>query len=263
MIDFYTPISAFWDKMTEENRAKALDRLPDIKGLLCYTFPYLAEKRDGNISLYARGRDYHKVVGAKLLEYCRALSEKYPQNSFIPYVDVSPFPEVYAAAASGLGKLGKNGLLITEKYGSFVFIGVIATNLELEQSGKIEGCIGCNRCVSACPTRALAKVPFNKDSCLSEITQKKGELSSDEKALMKRQNTAWGCDICQLVCPMNEKAAKTDIAEFETELIESLYSGDLQESNKTIQKKYADRAFIWRGGGVLRRNTEILEKDGE
>ena len=80
---------------------------------------------------------------------------------------------------------------------------------------------------------------------------------------MKKHNTLWGCDICQLVCPMNKTAAKTHIAEFETELISSLYSSDLEESNKAIQKKYADRAFIRRGGGILRRNTEILEKDGE
>lgn len=259
----YVALDLLWSKMGEQGREKALADLPDIKGLLCYVFPYLAEKTEGNISLYARGADYHKVAKAKLAEHCLELSKKYPQNTFIPYVDISPFPEVYAAAASGLGKIGKNGLLITEKYGSFVFIGVIATNLELEQTGKIEYCIGCGKCISACPGKALSNGAFNKDCCLSEITQKKGELTAEEKALMKKHNTLWGCDICQLVCPMNKTAGKTHIAEFETELISSLYSSDLEESNKAIQKKYADRAFIWRGGGILRRNTEILEKDGE
>ena len=255
----YVSIDRLWEKMGVEDREKALLALPDIKGLLCYAFPYLADEEEGNISLYARGKDYHKVVGEMLEAECDKLRISYPQNTFLPYVDVSPFPEAYAAAMSGLGKLGKNGLLITEKYGSFVFIGVIATNLEVRGKATVENCIGCDACIKSCPNGAISEKGVDKNRCLSEITQKKGELTEDEKALMRKHNTAWGCDICQLVCPMNKGVAKTHIPQFETDLICTLTSSDLQDSNKQLQKKYSDRAFIWRGAAVLKRNTEILE----
>lgn len=255
----YVAIDGLWDKMSGENREKALLALPDIKGLICFAFPYLADRKEGNISLYARGKDYHKVVGAALEAECDKLQISYPQNTFLPFVDASPFPEAYAAAASGLGVLGKNRLLITEKYGSFVFLGVIATNLEMQGKATVGNCIGCNACVKACPNGALSGSRFDESRCLSAITQRKGDLTDEEKALMRSCNSAWGCDICQLVCPMNKDAEKTDLAEFKEGLICSLNGEDLQDSNKSLQKKYGDRAFIWRGAAVLKRNTEILE----
>ncbi len=256
----YVSIDLLWNEMSEANQKKALADLPDIKGLFCYAFPYFAGKREGNISLYARGKDYHKVISAKLAEECKKLREEYSQNTFLPYVDISPFPEVIAAAMAGLGKKGKNGLLITEEYGSFVFVGVIATNLEMKGGKSAEVCRGCNACIKACPNRALSEDGFDERRCLSAITQRKGELTDEEKARMRSCNSVWGCDACQLACPENAKVMQTHIDEFKEELIDFLTGQDLQDSNKQLQKKYADRAFIWRGAAVLKRNTEILEE---
>ena len=257
----YVSIDLLWNEMSEANQKKALADLPDIKGLFCYVFPYFAGKREGNISLYARGKDYHKVISAKLAAECEKLKAEYPDNIFLPYVDISPFPEVMAAAMAGLGKKGKHGLLITEKYGSFVFVGVIATNLEMQGGKPAEVCRGCNACIKACPNRALSERGFDERRCLSAITQRKGELTDEEKALMRSCNSVWGCDACQLACPENAKVMQTHIDEFKEDLIDYLTSQDLQDSNKKLQKKYADRAFIWRGAAVLKRNTEILEEE--
>ena len=259
----YVAFSRLRKYMNEQSIEKAISDLPNIKGLLCYAFPYFAGESEGNISLYARGKDYHKVVGKKLAEYCEELKKEFPQNSFLPYVDVSPFPEVTSAALAGLGKKGKHGLLITPDFGSYIFIGVIATDLQLDGGNEIPTCNGCNACIKACPNKALTESGFDKCRCLSEITQKKGELSPEEKALMVENNAFWGCDRCQRACPENRKVALTPIDEFKTDLICSLSSQDLQESNKQLQKKYSDRAFIWRGAAILKRNAEILEKQGE
>ncbi len=256
----YVAFSRLREYMNAQALQKALADLPDIKGLFCYAFPYFAGEVEGNISLYARGKDYHKVVGARLTEDCETLKAQFPENRFLPYVDVSPFPEVMAAALSGLGKKGKHGLLITPDFGSYIFIGIIATDLQLDGGTEVQTCSGCNACINACPGKALSENGFDKCRCLSEITQKKGELTEGEKALMRDNNALWGCDRCQRACPENRNVGITHIDEFKSDLICSLSSADLQKSNKQLQKKYADRAFIWRGGAILKRNAEILEE---
>lgn len=127
-----------------------------VKGLFCAVFPYFESLRPGNISVYARGMDYHAVLKARLSSAAEALKGLYPESRFKIYVDASPYPEVRAAALCGLGVLGKNGLLITERYGSYVFIGTIASDLELQyEKNEIKNCIGCMACVRACPGGAL------------------------------------------------------------------------------------------------------------
>ena len=118
----------------------------------------------------------------------------FPENSFSAFVDNSPIPEVKTAALAGLGVVGENGLLITEEFGSWVFIGEIVTDLFIEcEEREIKSCIKCGKCKKVCPA---------KNECLSAVSQKKGELSSEEERLLKENNIVWGCDICQEVCPL-------------------------------------------------------------
>lgn len=288
----YVPFDLLREHMTEENTARALAALPGLRGVLVYVFPYFAGDSEGNISLYARGKDYHTVAGRLLEERCARLRAKHTGSTFLPYVDASPFPEVYAAAAAGLGVIGKNNLLITPEYGSYVFIGIIATDAladTLAEGGyptpastpgdganttagntptsadraptpAIQACIGCLACIRACPGGALREGTFDKTACLSDITQRKGELSEAERELVKGGGMIWGCDICQTVCPMNRTAALTDIGEFRDDLILSLSAADIPSTNREFKAKYGAYAFSWRGRAPLARNGEILDK---
>ena len=258
----YVCIGALRGAMTEENFALAQQALPGLKGVIACVFPYLCERSEGNISLYARGEDYHTVVRRELDRLIESLRREYPNTAFLPYVDASPFPEVLAAAQAGLGVVGRNSLLITPRWGSFVFIGLIATDLELDiEPRPVRACIDCGRCISACPGGALSAGGVDIRRCLSDITQRKGELSQTEQALIKSQNTAWGCDICQLVCPMNEHAESTALEAFSSDLISGLRSGDIPATQAEFKRKYQNRAFSWRGRAPLARNLGLLESE--
>ena len=177
--------------------------------------------------------------------------EEYPGNQFVFFADNSPVPEVFAAAKSGLGMMGRNGLFINEKYGSWVFIGEILTDLDITcEDREIRSCPDCGRCRNACPTGVLKEEKFDPDKCLSHITQKKGEIPEEYKQMMKNLGCAWGCDECQKACPFNKKAEKTTIEEF------------ISNFNPVVTRDTSieGRAFEWRGEKVIKRNIEILEE---
>lgn len=251
-------ISPLWGicpfEKVKENliECRAKKRLPErCETVITACFPYLLEDsayKNLNISKYAVVADYHEVAVARLLKAADKLRELYPENEFAVFADNSPIPEVSAACAAGLGARGINTLLITEKYGSYVFIGEIVTDLKIEtKETEYKSCIGCGKCIEACPAKAISKADFNKEICLSAVTQKKGELSDEEKTLMKECGCIWGCDICQDVCPMNKNAAKTEIEEFL-----SSHAAHVSEGCELD-----GRAYEWRGRKVIERNIAI------
>lgn len=255
-------ISPLWgicpfDKINDrliECRAKS--RLPEnAKSVIVACFPYLlpdSEYTDLNISKYAVVTDYHKVTMARLEKAVQLLKNRFPEYDFSAFADNSPIPEVRAACLAGLGVRGMNSLLITEKYGSYVFIGEIVTNLELDYDDNEEKpCIKCGRCINACPSSAIKENGFDRSICLSEITQKKGVLSEEETRLMKECGCVWGCDICQDICPMNQNAAVTGIEEFLSSPIPHVSEGCSLE----------ERAYEWRGRKVIERNITIQRRD--
>jgi epoxyqueuosine reductase QueG len=233
------------------------ERYRDIKSLICLAFPYFAGFLPGNISLYARGLDYHMVLKNRLSPVTAALSKEYGGEKFNILVDSAVIPEVLAARLSGLCVQGRNGLAILEPYGSFIFLGFITSDIELDDTGSDAGfCTGCGRCTKACPTGALTS-SGKYDMCLSGITQKKGFLSKEETAFLRAHKLIWGCDECQTCCPYNKSPKVTDIEEFKN-LISFLSPGDLEGiSERGIKEKYVNRAFTYRGAEILRRNLEI------
>lgn len=235
---------------------------PRPGAVLVAAFPYYAGDAPGNLSLYARGRDYHLVLTEKLNTVCDVLRQKYPSYLFLPGADSSPLPERQLAWACGIGLRGQNGLLILPPWGSYVFLGTILTDCPLEFSTRPPAnvCISCGKCAAACPGGALDGAVFHLSRCLSDISQKKGALSPEEAALLSAQTCLWGCDLCQRVCPYNARPAMTPIPDFRENLISSLSPADLEGlTNRTLREKYGDRAFAWRGPAVLRRNLALRE----
>ncbi len=235
---------------------RAKSRLPqDAKSVIVACFPYLLKKTEYeniNISKYAVVTDYHEVALSRLEKAVSLLRTVFPDNNFSAFADNSPVPEVQAACLAGLGVRGLNTLLITEKYGSYVFIGEIVTDLELDfENHGINECIQCGKCIKACPSSAIKENGFDRKICLSEITQKKGELSEKEIRLMKECGCVWGCDICQDICPMNRNAAVTQIEEFLSSPVAHITEGCPLEG----------RAYEWRGRKVIERNLSIRRRD--
>ena len=233
---------------------------PRPKTVLAAAFPYYAGERPGNLSLYARGEDYHAVVVRRLNTVCEALAEQYPGESFFPSADNSPLPEREAAWLAGIGLRGASGLLILPPYGTYVFLGTILTGaaLELPERSPAPDCPRCGACRAACPAGAMGEGGPDVSRCLSELTQKKGALTGEEEARLKAHPLIWGCDFCQRACPFNAAPALSPLPEFSTDLVDSLENTNLEGlTNRTFREKYGGRAFAWRGPGPLRRNLEL------
>jgi epoxyqueuosine reductase len=187
--------------------------------------PYSTEVHDsdrGWISRYAWSReDYHDSVLRRLKQVEAALRREVPvelQASLVTrsYVDTGPVVERVFAKYSGVGWVGKNTCLINQKKGSWLFLGVILTSLELEPDLPApDRCGSCTRCIDACPTDAIL-APYQLDSnrCISYLTiEKRGSIPEDLRAGMGRH--VFGCDICQDVCPWNRKAPASPAPEFQ------------------------------------------------
>ncbi|MBR5515617.1 MAG: epoxyqueuosine reductase [Clostridia bacterium] len=218
------------------------------KSIITFLVPYYTgETVNGNISLYAMSRDYHLYIKEVTDRIIKELKTAFPKEEFTGMGDHSPIDEVNAAAITGLGIIGDNRCLINEKYGSFVFIGEIFTSMELEQNiSQIKFCGHCNLCKESCPS---------PDACLSHLTQQKGELDEKTVELMRKYNTAWGCDICQKVCILNRNAEKTPIEFFYQNRTEALTPKIIDEMS---DKELESRAYGWRKRKTIKRNINIL-----
>ena len=224
-------------------------------------FPYVVENEDGHLSMYARSLDSHIIAEEKLKQLAAVLVDLGAETEI--HVDKGVYNDRQAAYEAGLGFYGINGMLISPGYGSYFFIGQIIHNLEIEPDTPDEReCLSCGRCERECPGKAISGGKVNTDKCLSQITQKRGELSESEKELIKANKTCWGCDICQKVCPHNRGLSTTAIPEFLQGRISTLKAEDIEGlSNKEFKEKYGNYAFSWRGKSVLLRNLRIYEEE--
>lgn len=256
------PLSALASRMDSARLTRAGRELPGVASLICGVFPYFVDFSPGNIALYARGRDYHRVLEARLAHAAGHMAELRPGHRFKVYVDASPYPEVAAAALSGLGVIGQQGLLITPAAGSFVFVGIIATTLAFEGRPMARYCRGCGRCLRACPGGALSEAGLTPGRCLSHLSQLRGTLGAEQAALLASRGMAWGCDVCQKVCPMNRDMAATALPEFSQGLIRSLTPEDVALGDRAFRRRFEDRAFTWRGVQPLRRNLALIAGRG-
>lgn len=226
------------------------------KSVVVFLLPYYSGETV-NISRYAASMDYHIAVREITGRIIEGLVSEFPENKFFGFGDHSPIDERHAALISGLGVLGGNRLLINEKYGSYVFIAEIISDLDPESFGAHEPmpilhCEGCGACTRACPTKSLTE----ECECLSAITQRKGELAEREVELMRSQGTVWGCDACQSACPHNAAPCFTPIEFFHKERIGELTAEILYSMS---DEEFARRAYSWRGRKTVKRNLDVFK----
>lgn len=223
------------DYLKREDRLAArfnpANLLPGIKSVIVGRMNYLPPQHKqfffddpavASIALFALGRDYHKILrerlnllAQKIQQYCREAGGWHEVKLKV-FAGSAPVLEKYFASKAGLGFIGKNTLLVNNLAGSFFVLGGIYADLELPSDEPLPqtiGCGTCQRCLTACPTRALHK-PYclNATRCIAYLTiENKGDITADLGAMMK--NKIFGCDECQKACPFNRFAK----AEKETE----------------------------------------------
>ena len=164
----------------------------------------------GRVALYARSGDYHDVLGRRLERLATALRGLVPGAATRCYVDAGPVPERELAQLAGLGWVGKNMMLLHPELGSFTFIGVVLTDADLapDLPYAADRCGTCRRCLDACPTAAfVAPHVLDARRCISYLTiEHRGDFTPAEQQLVG--DWAFGCDVCQDVCPWNVKFAR-------------------------------------------------------
>lgn len=215
-------------------------------------------KYKGRLSKSSWGIDYHVILKDKLLKLANEILEVKEFNYKV-FVDTGPLIDREIAKRSGIGWYGKNCSIINEDYGSFIFIGYLITDLDIEKDKeKEENCGECDLCIKACPTGAIyEKYKINTKKCISYLTQTKNKIPYELRDLMGFK--IYGCDTCQVVCPKNKGLKKSNNIEF----IPKVTNGyiDIEEllniSNRDFKKKYNHISGSWRGKNILKRNAII------
>jgi epoxyqueuosine reductase len=266
---------------------------PDLKSIVTMSFSYIPHPRELSpfsslrVALYAQGEDYHFWLKEKLAELVALLRAYRPGEVFLPFVDSGPVLERDHAQQAGLGWVGKNTCIIDPKKGSLFFLCEILTSVAAEGGLPVEGsrpmqnaqtisgteiipvhdfCGTCTRCIDVCPTGAIEKPQvLNATKCISYWT-----IESRKVAPLELRSGigdwAFGCDLCQIVCPWNEKAFRASPVSFESSRLTSASNEQLYDdlfflltaSGKQIQKRVHGTPLMRAGSFGLRRNAIVV-----
>ena len=236
--------------------------VPGAKSVVSLLLNYHTDKKQADpkapkISSYAYGKDYHFVIKEKLNELMQIIHREIGEVNGRVFVDSAPVMDKAWAAKSGLGWLGKNTNLISKKVGSFFFIAELIIDLELDYDTPVtDHCGSCTACIDACPTDALLQ-PYQIDGskCISYLTiELKENIPTEFKGQM--DNWAFGCDICQTVCPWNRFATPHDEPAFEPqEELLNLTKSEWQEMTSVVFNK------VFKNSAVKRTKFEGLKRN--
>ena len=202
--------SMHWMRNSINQRKDIFSYFPQVKTIISFAYNYYT-KSDNNsnykISNYAWGNDYHLVVKSKLYEIIKDIKKYKDDFEFRVCVDTSPIMEKYWAQKAGIGWLGKHTNLINNKIGSWFFISEILLDFKLDYDKPFikDLCGTCTKCIDHCPTDAIVdEYVLDSNKCISYLTiEHRGDLP--DEYIDKLDNWIYGCDVCQEVCPWNQK----------------------------------------------------------
>ncbi|MDF2156333.1 tRNA epoxyqueuosine(34) reductase QueG [Algoriphagus sp. CAU 1675] len=243
--------------------------VPGAKTVVSLIYNYYPEKKlpeDPNsikLAKYAYGEDYHFVIKEKLKTFLEMLREEIGEIDGRAFVDSAPVMERQWAQKAGLGWLGKNSLLLNRKMGSFFFLAELIIDLEAEPDAPLtkDFCGTCTACIDACPTEAIVQPGVVDGSrCISYLTiELKDSIPSEFAG--KMENWAFGCDICQDVCPWNRfsKPNREQAFQPHPELAEFTNRDWEEMTEETFRKVFKKSALKRTKYSGLRRNLEFLK----
>ncbi len=244
--------------------------VPGAKSVVSLLFNYYPESQQQDpeapkLAKYAYGEDYHFVVKRKLKDLLSFIEEEIGAVEGRVFVDSAPVMERAWAREAGLGWIGKNGLILNKKEGSFFFLAELILDLELsyDQPIKTDHCGTCTRCIDACPTDAIiAPEVLDASKCISYLTiELKDAIPSSFKG--KMENWAFGCDICQDVCPWNRFSKPHGEPAFEPQPdLLGMSSGDWHEMTEEVFRKLFKKSAVKRTKySGLMRNLAFIKPD--
>jgi iron-sulfur cluster-binding protein, putative len=257
--------SGFEHKNIEE-RIKPKLSLASAKTIISIAVAYPHKlKQQPQKTAYKRGKftpnswglDYHYVLQDKLDRLAKGIEELTADFEYKGMVDTGALVDTAVAQRAGIGFIGKNGLVISKEFGSYMFLGELITNLDIEPDQPVNyDCGDCNRCVTACPTSCLiGDGTMNAKRCLSFQTQDKGIMDLEFRKKIK--TVIYGCDICQICCPYNKGLDNPLATEIDPELAHPELLPFLELSNGQFKEKFGHIAGSWRGKNILQRNAII------
>lgn len=245
-------------------RARPEELVPGTQRVICARMDYLPHDAPDNwreyetarlhdpsaavISIYARGRDYHRVLRNRLQQLANRIEQEIGVFTYRAFTDSAPIMEVALAEQAGLGWRGKHTLLLQQQTGSLFFLGELLVDLPLPiDSSSTPHCGTCHRCIDICPTQAIT-APYQLDArrCISYLTiEHKGKIPESLRPLIG--NRIYGCDACQLVCPWNKFAQKAAVPDFTVR-------NDLSNASLIDLFKLSEEVFLQRfEGSPIRR----------
>ena len=230
-----------WMEKHADLRLDPRKLVPGAKSVVCLSYNYFPQddalqKQAPKIARYAVGRDYHKVVKKKMKQLMQALQREWGEIGGRAFVDSAPVHERAWAERSGLGWVGKHSLLLTKQRGSYFFLAELILDIDLPPDPPVtDHCGECTRCIHACPTNAIVQdkvVDSNK--CISYLTIELKEALNQEQADMLN-GWAFGCDICQEVCPWNRFSRPHDEPDFQPQpALKDMQAADWEEMTEEV-----------------------------
>ncbi|GAB6928730.1 hypothetical protein JCM10914A_27130 [Paenibacillus sp. JCM 10914] len=216
-------------------------------------------KYRGIMARSAWGKDYHHVLRKAMDRLAEFIKERVPDAILESMVDTGALVDRAVSQRAGIGFSAKNCAIISPKFGSWIFLGELVTNIPFPPDSPVtEDCGECTKCIDACPTGALVGPgQLNAQKCISFLTQTKGFLEED--VMRKIGNRLYGCDTCQIVCPKNKGKSWTHQADFkpDPEKAKPLLLPILDMSNREFKEAFGDTSAAWRGRKPIQRNAVI------
>jgi len=256
-----------WMEREPEKRSDPRSVFPAARSVIVLAmnyftpYPHADDPSRGKVSRYAWGDDYHSVLRGRLRELLDWINAEVPEANGRVCVDTAPVMEKAWAVRAGLGWIGKHSNLITQDFGSWVFLGEILVDIELEYDHQVieDHCGTCTACLDACPTKAIVE-PYIVDSrkCISYATIELRAETLPDDISSNLNGWLYGCDICQDVCPWNRFERPTPEASFEPRENETSLS--LEEVGVMDHSEYVER---FRGSAIKRTKLSGLKRNAE